>query len=141
MKYESFDITANNLRFRGKYGYENTLPTDIVEIMTCVIKNLKGSLSILCCSSEKALSELRTVCDVSYFEIDDVSTIQTPVKDTTADAEAVPKSWLCGCGKENEGNFCTHCGKKRPPVVRYCASCGEKLEDKANFCGNCGKKI
>ena len=141
MKYESFNITANNLRFRGIYGFESTAPENITELITCVVKNLKGSVSALCCSSGTALNDLRAVCDITYFVIEDVSPASALKEKASLVCEADKKTWSCECGKENEGNFCTHCGKKRPPVVRHCTSCGEKLLPDANFCGNCGKKI
>ena len=144
MKYECFNITANNLRFRGKYGFEGSVPENITELITCVLKNLKGSLSTLCCSSHNALNDLKAVCDITYFVIDDVSpapSVSVPTEKAPEIAENAENTWTCACGKENEGNFCTHCGKKRPPVARYCTACGEKLLSDANFCGNCGKKI
>lgn len=140
MKYENFNITVNRLIFRGKYGYKNTLPENITELTTCVLKNLTGNIAVLCCSSEEVLNTLKTVCDISDFIIEDIS----PVYKT----EELPyivcedaSAWICECGKENKSNFCTRCGKKRPPLIKYCTECGEKLEPDAIFCGNCGKKI
>lgn len=144
MKYECFDITVNNLRFRGKYGFENSVPESITELISCVLKNLNGSVSTLCCSSLNAFNDLKAVCDIAYFVIEDISPASVvcahteKVSDVTKDEKSV---WLCECGKENEGNFCTHCGKKRPLLIKFCEACGEKLLPDANFCGNCGKKI
>ena len=47
--------------------------------------------------------------------------------------------WTCECGSENNGNFCTNCGKPRPkPSNWFCPECG--TENKGNFCTNCGTK-
>jgi hypothetical protein len=50
-------------------------------------------------------------------------------------------SWKCSCGKkDNTGNFCTSCGKKKPVTddgTWVCSSCGTK-GNKGNFCNNCG---
>ena len=52
--------------------------------------------------------------------------------------------WTCpACGAANEGNFCTHCGAKKPekPKTFRCDKCGWVPEDPANppkFCPNCG---
>ena len=46
--------------------------------------------------------------------------------------------WNCpGCGKENTGKFCTHCGTPRPEVETWiCPSCGK--ENTGKFCTHCG---
>lgn len=45
--------------------------------------------------------------------------------------------WTCSCGASNQSNFCTSCGKKRPPEGNwYCPNCGELSSSK--FCGKCG---
>ena len=46
-------------------------------------------------------------------------------------------SWTCECGKVNNGNFCTECGKKKPSAMWTC-SCGQV--NSGNFCMNCGAK-
>lgn len=45
--------------------------------------------------------------------------------------------WVCACGKENDGNFCSNCGAKRNGKW-FCTACGK--ENEGNFCSNCGKK-
>jgi membrane protease subunit (stomatin/prohibitin family) len=50
--------------------------------------------------------------------------------------------WVCACGANNSGNFCTQCGKAKP-VSSHCANCGTAF-DPANppkFCPECGKPI
>jgi membrane protease subunit (stomatin/prohibitin family) len=48
-------------------------------------------------------------------------------------------SWICECGSENNGNFCTNCGKPKPkPKSWFCPQCG--IENNGNFCTNCGTK-
>lgn len=45
--------------------------------------------------------------------------------------------WMCSCGTENTGNFCTNCGKPKESGAWVC-SCGSR--NTGNFCANCGKK-
>lgn len=47
--------------------------------------------------------------------------------------------WMCSCGTQNTGNFCTNCGAKKPEQASgwFCGECGTKNEGK--FCTNCGK--
>lgn len=46
-------------------------------------------------------------------------------------------SWVCGCGTENTGKFCTNCGKPRPDNSSWTCSCG--TVNTGNFCTECGK--
>ena len=49
--------------------------------------------------------------------------------------------WECAnCKKENEGEFCSNCGAKKPEES-FCVECGNKIEKDAKFCSKCGKKI
>lgn len=55
-------------------------------------------------------------------------------------------AWICECGAENTGNFCTNCGTKRPEQakVTVCPNCGFEAADPENppkFCPNCGNKL
>ena len=53
-------------------------------------------------------------------------------------APAQAGSWKCECGAENNGNFCTNCGKPKPASDRwFCSECG--TENHGKFCTNCGK--
>lgn len=46
--------------------------------------------------------------------------------------------WKCECGKDNDGNFCTSCGKPKPaPAGVWKCECG--AENTGNFCPKCGK--
>ncbi len=45
--------------------------------------------------------------------------------------------WKCECGKVNDGNFCSNCGKPKPSAGWRC-SCGTVND--GNFCSNCGNK-
>ncbi|MGI6772697.1 MAG: SPFH domain-containing protein [Acutalibacteraceae bacterium] len=50
--------------------------------------------------------------------------------------------WVCSCGTSNEGNFCTNCGKAKPSKDFKCAECGYEIKDasaEVRFCPNCGK--
>ncbi len=46
--------------------------------------------------------------------------------------------WICECGTENRGNFCSQCGKKRKVKEKWTCECG--TENTGNFCSECGKK-
>jgi len=46
-------------------------------------------------------------------------------------------AWVCQCGTENTGNFCSNCGAKRPAAPWTC-KCG--TTNTGNFCSNCGEK-
>ncbi len=50
-------------------------------------------------------------------------------------------SWDCTCGqRENAGNFCVHCGAKRPEQKQgWACVCGQQ-GNTGNFCSNCGAK-
>ena len=46
--------------------------------------------------------------------------------------------WTCSCGHQNEGNFCSECGKPKPlPKEVWTCSCGHQNDGK--FCSECGK--
>ena len=47
-------------------------------------------------------------------------------------------SWKCSCGAVNTGKFCTECGSPRPSDGKWKCSCG--AENVGNFCMNCGAK-
>lgn len=52
-------------------------------------------------------------------------------------------TWLCGCGRENKGRFCSDCGAGKPAdaVVYRCDKCGWEPADTSNppkFCQECG---
>ena len=45
--------------------------------------------------------------------------------------------WTCGCGKVNQGKFCSECGSPRPAAGPWTCSCGTVNTGK--FCSECGK--
>lgn len=50
-------------------------------------------------------------------------------------------TWTCSCGTENSGKFCSDCGKPKPSVVS-CSNCGFEAPDPQNppkFCPECGQ--
>lgn len=54
--------------------------------------------------------------------------------------------WVCSCGTENTGNFCTDCGKPRPQKMAKvkCEKCGWEPDDNAKppkFCPECGNRM
>ncbi len=54
-------------------------------------------------------------------------------------AAPAPGGWKCPeCGADNNGKFCTNCGKPKPESDRwFCSECGS--ENHGKFCTNCGK--
>lgn len=59
-----------------------------------------------------------------------------------APAASPANTWYCPeCGRQNDDNFCPHCGTKRPVAVKKCGHCGYQPDDQANppkFCPQCG---
>ena len=58
-------------------------------------------------------------------------------------ADCVTTVWVCTCGQENRGKFCTECGKAKPAgIPQYqCDKCGWKPADSTKmpkFCPECG---
>ena len=55
---------------------------------------------------------------------------------------AIAAGWLCACGAENTGKFCSECGKQRITKA-VCAGCGWESEEGASpkFCPECGGKF
>ena len=46
--------------------------------------------------------------------------------------------WICGCGTQNTGKFCSNCGKAQPaPATAWTCGCG--TQNTGKFCSNCGK--
>ena len=65
--------------------------------------------------------------------------MQKAAKNETAPAPVQNKNtWICSCGVENTGKFCSDCGAKKPETEGWTCSCGNV--NKGKFCSECGKK-
>ena len=53
----------------------------------------------------------------------------------SATQPAAAGGWICECGTQNTGNFCTNCGK--PKNTGWTCECG--TQNTGNFCQSCGK--
>lgn len=53
----------------------------------------------------------------------------------------VAEGWTCACGHVNTGKFCSECGAKKPDDdAWFCTECGHKNPASSKFCPECGKK-
>ncbi|MBR5251285.1 MAG: SPFH domain-containing protein [Oscillospiraceae bacterium] len=68
-------------------------------------------------------------------------TMQTLYQMKQNQAQTAPQpaqgGWVCSCGKQNTGNFCTECGKAKPASDGWVCECG--ANNTGNFCPQCGK--
>lgn len=57
------------------------------------------------------------------------------------DEEEFEKKWVCSCGKNTMGRFCTYCGSMKPEQQNWiCPSCGKNNKSDGIFCSYCGEK-
>lgn len=85
---------------------------------------------------EFAEYEASIVIDAEYSETDGNTT-------EVLNGDAATNHWVCICGAENKGKFCSQCGKAKPTgIPQYrCDKCGWEPDDKTHppkFCPNCG---
>ncbi|MBQ4081738.1 MAG: SPFH domain-containing protein [Clostridia bacterium] len=45
--------------------------------------------------------------------------------------------WVCACGAQNDGKFCSECGKAKPADDVWQCACG--ATNRSKFCSECGK--
>lgn len=60
--------------------------------------------------------------------------------------EPTAATWTCACGKVNDGNFCSNCGKPKPVKKHIkCSLCGFEPVynegEEPKFCSKCGKQF
>lgn len=84
---------------------------------------------------------LKLLCNDRYDDETNGEYFQTTSSDLK-NSETVLKireSWLCICGKINEGKFCPNCGaKKETGTFLWKCTCG--AYNKGNFCTKCGTR-
>lgn len=51
--------------------------------------------------------------------------------------QAKAAGWICECGAENSGKFCSECGKEKPVADVWVCECG--TQNTGKFCSECGK--
>jgi len=99
---------------------------------------LKKHLSTMAHMSPKEFAEYDSSIIINTEEIDtDDEIVETGIED------AMTNCWVCTCGAENKGKFCTNCGKVKPAgIPQYkCDKCGWEPNDKTNppkLCPECG---
>ena len=54
-----------------------------------------------------------------------------------AGAQTAGNGWVCECGANNTGKFCSECGKPQPQANSWTCECGNVNAGK--FCSECGK--
>ncbi|MCL1701649.1 SPFH domain-containing protein [Lysinibacillus sp. Bpr_S20] len=47
-------------------------------------------------------------------------------------------AWICACGNDNTGKFCSNCGTPKPAEEGWTCTCG--AVNKGKFCSECGAK-
>lgn len=73
-----------------------------------------------------------------YQQANQEAAAQQQVQAAAAAQAQAANMWKCECGKDNDGNFCTACGKPKPaPAGVWKCECG--AENTGNFCPKCGK--
>lgn len=97
---------------------------------------------------QKHFSNLAHMSPEEYAKYE--ATIVIDDEDTTVEemVEVVPEAvdtncWICACGAENKGKFCSECGTEKPAALpQYrCDKCGWEPDDKTKppkFCPECG---
>lgn len=98
---------------------------------------LKKHLSMLAHMSPE---EYETYSAAVVIDAEDLAQEASCAEET---ASCVTTVWVCICGQENRGKFCTECGKAKPAgIPQYqCDKCGWKPEDSTKppkFCPECG---
>ena len=96
---------------------------------------------------KKHLSKLAHMSPEEYekYEASFVEAEANDVEENIAPVEEQTDTdfWVCVCGQENKGKFCTECGKAKPEgIPQYrCDKCGWEPDDRTKppkFCPECG---
>lgn len=98
---------------------------------------------------KKHLSTLAHMSPEEFTEYESAIVVEAEDSDTNVDIvevvieESMVNCWVCVCGVENKGKFCTECGQVKPASLpQYkCDKCGWEPDDTTQppkFCPECG---
>lgn len=150
---EGFVLTDKTMYIKASFEKKKSIPLSAIRGTTiergsgltyvCVVTG-EGKHKFSYRSSEKEaacceslMCELLQVCRIGNQEL-----LSTKLGTATTNEGAqntkhlMSDAWVCECGNSNNGNFCSHCGKKRALPETWLCSCGN--ENKGKFCSECG---
>ena len=64
---------------------------------------------------------------------------QAAVEKQSRSSQTKEDVWMCSCGHESTGKFCSECGKPRPEKDTWMCVCGH--ESTGKFCSECGRPL
>ena len=76
--------------------------------------------------------------------VDNLGAQQNNVNADSQAAQVMEDKWICKCGAENLGKFCTSCGMAKLEATKKtitCPKCNTENKEGSKFCGECGQKL